>query len=89
MHCIIEVILQILVDDDDVKDGGSDEGEVEELNIVLGNFSIRNNIDFILDEQEGLSKNDVYWRVWLMLKSSIQWQASHIQQVVLLSNPCG
>jgi hypothetical protein len=27
----------------------------------LGDFSIQNNIDFILDEQEGLSKNDVYW----------------------------
>jgi len=40
------------VDDDDAKDGGSDEGEVEELNIVLGDFSIQNNIDFILDEQE-------------------------------------
>ncbi len=61
MHHIREVIPQILVDDDDVKDGGSDEGEVEELNIVLGDFSIQNNIDFILDEQEGLSKNDVYW----------------------------
>jgi len=60
MHRIREVIPQILVDDDDVKDGGSDEGEVEELNIVLGDFSIQNNIDFILDEQEGLSKNDVY-----------------------------
>ncbi len=60
MHHIREVIPQILVDDDDVKDGGSDEGEVEELNIVLGDFSIQNNIDFILDEQEGLSKNDVY-----------------------------
>jgi len=31
--------------DDDAKDGGSDEGEVEELNIVLGDFSIQNNID--------------------------------------------
>jgi hypothetical protein len=35
----------VLVDDDDAKDGGSDEGEVEELNIVLGDFSIQNNID--------------------------------------------
>ncbi len=33
------------MDDDDAKDGGSDEGEVEELNIVLGDFSIQNNID--------------------------------------------
>jgi hypothetical protein len=38
------------VDDDDAKDEGNDEGEVEELNIVLGDFSIQNNIDFILDE---------------------------------------
>ncbi len=51
-HPIREEIPQILVDDDDAKDGGNDEGEVEELNIVLGDFSIQNNIDFILDEQE-------------------------------------
>jgi len=38
------------VDDDDAKDVGSDEGEVEDLNIVLGDFSIQKNIDFILDE---------------------------------------
>jgi len=49
-HPIREEIPQILVDVDDAKDGGSDEGEVEELNIVLGDFSIQNNIDFILDE---------------------------------------
>jgi hypothetical protein len=49
-HPIREEIPQILVDDDDAKDGGNDEGEVEELNIVLGDFSIQNNIDFILDE---------------------------------------
>jgi hypothetical protein len=48
-------ILQILMDDDDAKDGGSDEGEVEELNIVLGDFNIQNNIDFILHEQEDLN----------------------------------
>jgi hypothetical protein len=47
-----EEIPQILVDDDDAKDGRSDEGEVEELNIVLWDFNIQNNIDFILDEQE-------------------------------------
>ncbi len=40
------------MDDDDAKDGRSDEGEVEELNIVLWDFNIQNNIDFILDEQE-------------------------------------
>jgi hypothetical protein len=51
-HPIRKEIPQILLDDDDAKDGGSDEGEVEELNIVLGDFSIQNNIDFILDEQE-------------------------------------
>ncbi len=51
-HPITKEILQILVDDDDAKDGRSDEGEVEELNIVLGDFSIQKNIDFILDEQE-------------------------------------
>jgi hypothetical protein len=50
MHPIRKEIPQILVDDDDAKDVGSDEGEVEELNIVLGDFSIQNNIDFILDE---------------------------------------
>jgi hypothetical protein len=38
------------VDDDDAKDARSDEVEFEELNIVLGNFSIQKNIDFILDE---------------------------------------
>ncbi len=38
------------MDDDDAKDAGSDEGEVEELNIILGDFSIQKNIDFILDE---------------------------------------
>ncbi len=40
------------MDYDNTKDGGSDEGEVEELNIVLGDFNIQNNIDNILDEQE-------------------------------------
>ncbi len=51
-HPIKEEIPQILVDYDNTKDGGSDEGEVEELNIVLGDFNIQNNIDNILDEQE-------------------------------------
>ncbi len=61
VHPIKEEIPQILVDDDDAKDWGSDEGEVEELNIVLGDFSIQNNIDFILDEQEDLDYE--YWRM--------------------------
>jgi len=52
MHPIRKEKPQILVDDDDAKDGGSDEGEIDELNIVLGDFSIQNNNDFILDEQE-------------------------------------
>ncbi len=42
------------MDDDDAKDGRSDEGEVEELNIVFGDFNIQNNINFILDEQKDL-----------------------------------